>query len=162
MAETDVKPCPFCGETIRSTAIKCRFCGEFLEESDARDEEEEGGLMGWLFPIGNNFLAMLAGYVGILALIPVPLLGWTYSLAAFPRDADSTRLTITICSVVSGVLGVTAIILGIIGLLQVLQRDQPGLGRAAFGIGAGLVGGLLYPAIFLLWFIPTLLPKAHI
>ena len=27
------RPCPYCGESILTTAKKCRFCNEFLDES---------------------------------------------------------------------------------------------------------------------------------
>jgi hypothetical protein len=32
MNDADFKPCPFCKEQIRKEAVKCRFCGEWLEQ----------------------------------------------------------------------------------------------------------------------------------
>ena len=43
MASIDMqtKPCPFCAETIQAAAVKCRFCGEFLNTEKARALEAD-------------------------------------------------------------------------------------------------------------------------
>ena len=172
MSTPDSRPCPYCGELIKLTAIKCRFCGEFLTNPKGRaaappapseeaydEENERSELMSWLFPIGNNLWAMLSCYLGILALIPFPLLGFLVAMLTSPHDADAGRTFVMAGCGICALLGVAAIILGVSALLQILQSDQPGLMRAVFGVGAGLIGSVLYPVIFLIWFLQTFLPK---
>ena len=39
--DLQTKQCVFCAETIQAQAVKCRFCGEFLNSKKARDLERE-------------------------------------------------------------------------------------------------------------------------
>ena len=41
--DMQTKPCPFCAETIQAAAIKCRFCGEFLNTEKAKALEVNPG-----------------------------------------------------------------------------------------------------------------------
>lgn len=37
--QPDEKKCPLCGETIKKIAVKCRFCGEFLDKAQGAAQD---------------------------------------------------------------------------------------------------------------------------
>jgi hypothetical protein len=69
--QSDTKPCPACGEAIKSTALKCRFCGEDIEAFVAKREASIertlfAGHPAPLYSIGRWLLAIVTlGVAGL-------------------------------------------------------------------------------------------------
>jgi Domain of unknown function (DUF4190) len=104
------KDCPYCGERILARAAKCRYCGEYLDES-RRPGPDLAERM--LLPTGRPATAIISGYMGLFAF--VPLFGLPFAIAAL----------------VTGIMALRAI---------GRNRRLSGKGRAWFGI---IVGGLM-------------------
>ncbi len=119
-----MKPCPFCAEPIQDEAVKCRFCGEFLD-----GRPRVAAPWGWGYEYRSK--STIAG---------LPLVHIAQGIDPVTGAPRVARGVIAIGQVAIGLVAVGGLALGGITFGGV-SLGLAALGGAAVGIAAA-VGGL--------------------
>lgn len=132
------KECLFCAETIRARAIKCRFCGEFLngnkarafekeqvsdtelsEDEEAEDEDTDDSV---LFAARPSLWGITTAIVKGMCLIILAGLLMKYPLENLANDWLNLKLTENQISAVGTYRVITGVALGLVVVLILVLK----------------------------------------
>lgn len=110
-----MKICKYCGSELPDNVIKCKHCGEYIDEEDKKSQKNQslslndGLLKLWNNnnnSILNNILILLAIY-----LIPVNIILLLISVVNMFNDDSAVRATVYSVQALTNVLGIVLCVL---------------------------------------------------
>jgi predicted Zn finger-like uncharacterized protein len=122
----DLQPCPYCGERIAANALRCKYCGEVLDEEEEDDErpweESRRRFRGRRDAEPHRGVLIL-----VLGIISIVLAGFVW------------------CSVIGLPLGIAAWVMGQADLRKIRNgsMDPEGEGLTQAGKICGIIGTIL-------------------
>lgn len=149
------KPCPYCGEMIKATAVKCRFCGEFVDEEStapaprgqpASADAGPNRAVKMIVPVGRSGWSIASGWLGLVALVPFPL--FVFVLLIEQGQRLLTQQFMWLAAGINVMFGLLAIITAI----GAFMSKKSGKVRAGFGTAAGVLAIVGYP-LFVLYMV---------
>jgi uncharacterized membrane protein YdbT with pleckstrin-like domain len=140
-SEGDTKPCPFCGETIRAEAIKCRFCGEMLEEVPSGSKPDSAKVDSKeLYRGGPSLISLLGGFIfnvvllaviGFISLFPMSWLG-EFGRSNLAQLIDNYRLWVGLFIALAIILSLSYHVLKLKSTLYIITSDRLEFERGVF------------------------------